>query len=192
MTAEPEGATPLEDEEFDGLIPGHITTRHQLNEWEAANILAAEAWVFSRRRTEVLSVVFLAELHRRMFDRTWEWAGLFRATEKNIGVAPERICENLVNACADAVYWVEHNTYDLPEAAARFHHRVVQIHPFANGNGRHGRLAADVLLVEHGVERFEWGGSLGTVSDRRSRYLTALRSADGGDLLPLLRFLDIT
>jgi len=179
-----EGATRLSEEEHDDLIPTHITTREQLNEWEQQNILEAEKWAFARRRSTVMSVAFLKELHRRMFDRTWGWAGKFRTTDTNIGVPRHRIPVALRDACDDAVLWVREQAFPAPEAAARFHHRLVSVHPFPNGNGRHARLTGDVLLYTLGYPRLNWGGD-------RLRYIDALRAADEADYEPLLHFLGV-
>lgn len=191
--ADPDGATPISPEERDELIPDHITTRDQLNEWEYRNILEAQEWAFDRKHDNVLSVPFLRELHRRMFDETWKWAGQFRTTEKNIGVAPHRITEELVNVCRNTEHRIEHDEFPVSEAAARYHHELVSVHPFPNGNGRHARLAADVLLDRMGHPRFDWGTRRELVddSDRRTRYIEALRYADDGDCGPLFEFLGV-
>ena len=128
-------------------------------------------------------------LHKRMFDRTWRWAGGFRKTEKNIGVAPEQIALRLRDLCGDAQAQIEYKTWSPDEIAARFHHRLVSIHPFANGNGRHARLMADLLLLRLGQERFTWGaGNLLAEGEVRQRYIDALRSADGRDYAALFTF----
>jgi len=183
------GSTPLDPNEIDGLLPPHIRTQEELNEWEQANIGRALTWLASARRPDVLTEGFVRELHRRMFDSTWRWAGRFRSTERNIGVAPEQIGPQLRNLLDDTRYWLQHGTYALDEATARFHHRLVAIHCFANGNGRHARLITDVLLADQGAAPFSWGrGDLVQATDARDRYLAALRAADGGDLGALLAF----
>ena len=183
-----DAATPLTPEEQEGLIPSYITLRHELNEAEQANILEAEEWAFARKR-DVLDEKFLKGLHKRMFGRVWRWAGEFRLTERNIGVAPYRIGVDLRNLLDDCRYWVEHGTYPPDEVAARFHHRLVWIHPFPNGNGRHARLATDLLLAGLGQPRFSWGRvSLVDASETRRAYVAALRAADGHDIQPLLDF----
>lgn len=188
----PRGATPLSEEERDDLIPSHITNRNQLNEWEQRNIIEAEQWAFSRRRRKVLCPVFLKELHRRMFDRTWGWAGRFRTTDKNIGVSKHEVPVALKNTCDDAALWIRDEIFPPEEIAARFHHRLVAVHPFPNGNGRHARLAADVLLHSLDRPRLAWGGDdLDTPGRVRVDYIDALRAADDGDYEPLLRFLDL-
>jgi Fic-DOC domain mobile mystery protein B len=137
----------------------------------------------------ILQVDFAKELHRRMFNNTWRWAGRFRKSLKNIGVAPHLIQEALLNLLGDANYWLEHETYPLDEAAARFHHRLVSIHPFPNGNGRHARLAADALVVSVGSPVLTWGsGDLTRDGTARSSYLRALREADNGNIADLVRF----
>ncbi len=184
-----EGNTPLDEDESDGLIPTHITTKGALNEWEQANILEAEQWAFARKRIDYLSMGFIFELHRRMFGGTWTWAGRPRTTEKNIGVAPSDIRPELLNLLRDARHWIEHKIYDPDELAARFHHRLVQVHVFPNGNGRHARLMADVVLFHLDRPRFSWGSSdLYRKRDARDRYLAALKQADGSNAKPLLAF----
>lgn len=192
MNREPEGATPLSEDEKDQLIPGHIVNREQLNEWEQRNILEAEQWAFSQRRTRILSADFVRALHRRMFDRTWKWAGSFRTTDKNIGVPAHQIPTALRNGLDDAEYWLENEIFPIPEAAVRLHHRLVSVHPFPDGNGRHARLAADVLLFNLNQLRLDWGGAgLDSSDPKREEYITALKAADAGDFNPFLQFLGL-
>jgi Fic-DOC domain mobile mystery protein B len=170
------------------LVPSYVTLRRELNEAEQANILEAEQWAFSRKRN-VLDERFLTDLHKRMFGRVWRWAGKFRHTERNVGVDSYRIATDLRKLLDDSRYWIEHNTYPLDEISARFHHRLVYIHPFPNGNGRHARLATDLLLVALGQSRFSWGRtSLVNPGETRHAYVVALRAADGRDIRPLLEF----
>jgi Fic-DOC domain mobile mystery protein B len=187
----PKGNTPLDEEEAADLIPGHLTDRGQLNAWEQVNIAQAAEWLRGRAREipRVLEAAFLLELHRRMFDKTWRWAGSIRTTGKNIGVSPHQSREELKKLLADTRYWIEHGTYTSDEIAARFHHRLVAIHCFPNGNGRHARLATDALLQSVGAAPFTWGsGDLDHEGDARSRYLRALRQADKGSVAELLAF----
>jgi Fic-DOC domain mobile mystery protein B len=188
LLPEEDGQTALSDEEREGLIPSYITLRAELNEAEQANILDAEHWAF-RRKSNVLSVGFLNDLHKRMFGRVWKWAGRFRTTGKNVGVSAYRIQTDLQELINDCSCWIDNGTYEPDEIAARFHHRLVQIHPYPNGNGRHARLAADVLLVRLGRSRFTWGSKhLADPSMTRTRYIYALRAADRHDYAPLLAF----
>jgi Fic-DOC domain mobile mystery protein B len=185
----PPGATPLDPDEAAGLIPSQIATQGQLNEWELVNILEGERWAFSRRHRNLLSIEFVRRLHKRMFGDTWRWAGTFRSTEKNIGIDPARIQPALLDLFRDVETQFEHKSYPLDEIAARFSHRLVSIHPFANGNGRLSRTMADLLLVQQGAERFSWGAAnLVAEGDARRRYLDALRAADARDYGPLLAF----
>lgn len=180
--------TPLTADEREGLIPSYITLRHELNEAEQVNIGAALRWSASRRR-DVLDRGFLCELHRRMFQDVWRWAGRYRATARNIGVEAHRITTEVQQTIDDARYWVEHATYPPDEISVRFSHRLVAIHPFANGNGRFSRLAGDLLAQELGQPPFSWGrSSLTNASEVRSRYVEALRAADNHDLRPLIIF----
>jgi Fic-DOC domain mobile mystery protein B len=186
-----DGNTPLSPEELDELIPD-LSTKEELNEWERQNIVEAYAWAFERRnlgRVDPLIETYLRELHHRMFDQTWKWAGTYRSTEKNIGIAHYQIREALGVLLGDARYWLEHRTFPPDEVAVRFHHRLVWIHPFANGNGRHARIMADILVERQGRPVFTWGGaSIVQPGDFRSRYIHALRAADAGDIGPILGF----
>ena len=183
-----DASTRFTAEEKDGLIPSYITLRGELNEAEQANILEAEGWSFTRKR-DVLSEKFLNNLHKRMFGNVWRWAGKFRRTEKNIGIEHYRIPQELRLLLDDCQYWIEHSTYDPDEIAARFHHRLVWIYLYPNGNGRHARLAADLLLVSLGKARFSWGSaSLTDPGQTRKRYVAALQQADNHNIDPLLEF----
>ena len=183
-----DAATPLTEEEREQLIPSYITLRSELNEAEQANILEAEEWAFARKR-DVLDERFLKTLHKRMFGRVWRWAGQFRQSERNIGVDAYRISTDLRQLIDDCRYWIENGTFDPDEIATRFHHRLVSIHPFPNGNGRHARLAADLLLTALGRPRFSWGRvNLVDPGETRQAYVAALRAADNHDYGPLLDF----
>jgi Fic-DOC domain mobile mystery protein B len=185
----PEGATPLDEDEAQDLIPTHILTISQLNEWEQTNILQAEEWLFARRRPQLLSEPFVRDLHRRMFSETWKWAGKYRQTGKNIGVPSSQIASKVRDTCEDVAFWNANGVFPMDEAAIRLHHRLVAIHPFANGNGRHTRLMADALLFNHDMSRFTWGSqNLQAPGNTRSQYLRALRQADEGDYSALLAF----
>src|ERR1700676_3342185 len=161
LFVEGEGNTPLSAEEQAELIP-NLATKEEFNEWERQNILEAYAWALDPgrlRRRDPLVESYIRDLHLRMFDQTWKWAGVYRTTEKNIGVPHHEIRESLATLLGDARYWLEHGTYVPDELAVRFHHRLVSIHPFANGNGRHARLTADVLALRQDRPVFTWGGA---------------------------------
>jgi Fic-DOC domain mobile mystery protein B len=184
------GATPLDPDEVAGLIPDHITTQGQLNEWEQANVLAGQRWALApRNRKDPLTEQFVRKLHARMFGETWTWAGTFRTTERNIGVDPLQIDVQLKDLLDDTRYWLKHGTYSLEEAAVRFHHRLVSIHPFPNGNGRHARMLADIIMIRSGRAPCSWGSAnLVQTGNARDDYLAALRRADENDFDPLLTF----
>ena len=184
-----EGATPLDPDEVAGLIPESVTTVAQLNVFEAENILHAVNWLGSGRPKEVLDDGFLRALRGRMFGNTWRWAGGYRHSEKNIGIAPERISVAVRNLVEDFRVQVEAKAVPIDELAARFHHRLVAIHPFANGNGRHARLAADLLLEQHGAPVFTWGAAdLVAAGPVRQAYIAALQAADAKDFSKLFAF----
>lgn len=194
----PDGATPLDPDLLQALIPD-LSTQQELNEWEAQNIAAALRGALRSRslRRDLLSLSGLTLLHRRMFDQTWRWAGKFRLSDTNIGVAWHQAPTQVQALCDDVCYQIQFasdnasgdSAYPWEEIAARFHHRLVLVHPFPNGNGRHARLATDLLLFYHAQPMFSWGAaSLVADNTVRREYLTALREADKGSFERLLRF----
>lgn len=189
-----DAATPLTPAEKLGLIPSYITTRGELNEAEQANILKAQTWAANRRgKRNILDESFLRQLHRRMFADVWKWAGKIRTTERNLGVLPYLIPIELHQLLEDTKVQIELETYRPDEIACRFHHRLVSIHPFPNGNGRHSRLATDLFLDQLGQPPFTWGaGDLTHPGHTRKNYIAALRAADNHDMAPLLNFVRST
>ena len=188
---EPDDATPLEPEELEGLLQTWITHRSDLNEAEQENIVKGAAWARSRRQrnADILNDGFARSLHRRMFGDVWQWAGTFRQTERNIGIEAHRIPNDIGMMFDDVRYWVDHETFPPDEIAVRLHHRLVAIHPFPNGNGRHARLMADLLIERLGGQSFTWGGgSLHDIGELRRQYIDALRAADNHDIDPLIAF----
>lgn len=184
----PPGATPLDADELASLIPRHITAQGELNEWEQFNIVQGEAWA-RRQRKDILDEAFVRQLHKQMFGETWSWAGSFRTSYKNIGAEWQQVGVKLCNLLDDVRYQIDNATYPPDEIATRFHHRLVAIHPFPNGNGRHARVMADLLVQQLGQPRFTWGRkSLTEATDARTRYIEALRAADSGDIGPLMAF----
>ena len=184
------GATPLDPDEAEGLIPTHVTTREELNRLEQENIVEAMQWLNRSRPRSILDEAFIRKLHRQMFGQVWKWAGKFRASDKNIGVPKTHIGVELHKLCEDTKVQIEHKSYPPDEIACRFHHRLVWIHPFPNGNGRHARLLTD-LLLEKVLHRppFAWGGMSGVPEGEvRAAYLDALRAADRGDYGKLAGF----
>jgi Fic-DOC domain mobile mystery protein B len=189
---EPEDATPLMHEERTGLKQSWITTRRDLNEAEQENIVKGAAWARRSRSLAVaklLSAGFVKALHKRMLGDVWKWAGTYRLTGRNIGIEAYRIPEELAAMLGDVLYWCEHNTFPPGEIAIRLHYRLVAIHCFPNGNGRHARLMADLLIERLGGEAFSWGGgSLAAAGELRAKYIAALQTADKHNIEPLLEF----
>ena len=186
----PEGATPINAEEIEELLPTHITTQAELDRWEQDNINEALAWVEERKPADILNESFMKLLHKKMFCNVWKWAGKFRKSEKNIGVSWYKIPVELKQLCDDVEYWIENKTFSKDEIAARFHHRLVSIHLFPNGNGRHARLVADLLLEDIlNKPPFTWGSAnLVKSTDDRKRYIESLITADRGDYELLMNF----
>lgn len=185
------GATPLDPDEAQGLVPVHITTQADLNAWEQLNIAQGDRWAARQKNRSLLEEGFLRDLHRQMFGRTWQWAGTFRKTNKNIGVDWTHIAVKVHNLLENTKVQIAHHVFDGDETAVRFHHQLVWIHAFPNGNGRHARLMADLLAIRLGRQRLTWGGgktSMVTAGALREKYLAALRAADQGMFHDLIEF----
>ena len=186
------GQTPIDEDEKEGLLIETITTKSELNEFEQQNIEEAMQWVFGRKfkAKEIFTEKFICNIHKRMFGDVWAWAGKFRKTDKNLGIDKYQIPVALKVLCDDALFWVENGTYPPEEIAVRFKHRIVSIHCFPNGNGRHSRLMGDIIIEKlFGQEPFTWGaGNLSKAGDTRSTYLHAVKAADQGEYAPLFAF----
>ncbi len=185
-----DGATPLEFDEIKGLILTHITTRGELDALELENIARASAWMKTIKADKILNTEFICRLHKKMFGDVWKWAGKYRKTEKNIGIRHVDIPVEVHKLCDEAAGWLEFDAYPPDEFAVRFHHRLVFIHPFSNGNGRHARLIADLILEKiFNKEPFSWGKvNLAKTGDVRAMYIKALKKADNYDYEALLKF----
>ncbi len=186
----PEGATPLEPDETEGLLLTHITTRAELDRWEHDNISQAYLWAERLKKTDFFNEDFICLLHKKMFGNVWKWAGNFRKSNKNIGINWQEIAVELKKLCDDAKAWTEFKTFTPDEFAVRFHHRLVCIHPFPNGNGRHARLMADLILEKIFKKPvFTWGSaSIIKQGETRKRYIEALKAADDHDYSLLMKF----
>ncbi|MGE3758711.1 MAG: mobile mystery protein B [Pseudobdellovibrionaceae bacterium] len=187
------GATPLDLDEIAGLIPSDISTQGQLNQAEQQNILRGELWCFGKKQNNILNEAFVKRIHKKMFGDVWRWAGSFRKSNKSIGIDWHQIPIELHKLLDDTKYWIEHETYEWIELATRFHHRMVWIHPFPNGNGRFSRTFTDLLLVTYQQERFSWGsltdsGNLEDQGPMRERYIAALKDGDQKKYKKLMGF----
>jgi len=187
------GQTPLDEDEIAGLKVKTITTVGELNEHEQNNIEEAVQWAFNRKVSSdtLLTKEWIFNLHYRMYKNVWEWAGQKRTSNKNIGVDKKSIDVALYHLLDDIKYWIVNRTYDPIEIAVRFKHSLVSIHCFPNGNGRHARLCADILIKQlTGQDGFSWGSgeNLYQEGEQRSAYIKALKLADQGDYQPLIEF----
>jgi Fic-DOC domain mobile mystery protein B len=186
------GQTPLDENEIEGLRHSHVTTRGELDQMEQLNIEKAVRWAFEEkfRKNTILSAGFIKSLHKLMLGEVWIWAGEYRKSEKNLGVDWTRIGPDLKVLLDDTNYWIVNRTFDPDEIAIRFKHRLVSIHCFPNGNGRHSRLMADILIrAVFQRHWFSWGSS-DSVSPHKTRkkYINCLKEADKGNIKPLLDF----
>lgn len=187
-----EGQTPIDAEEKEGLLLRNIDSQSELDEHEQLNIERAVEWSIQAKLTkdEVLTESFIKGLHYKMFNKVWKWAGEFRKSEKNIGVYWTTIAVELRKLLEDTHYWINNKTYSDTEIAIRFKHRLVNIHCFSNGNGRHSRLMADILMESvFKSPAFSWNGSNMVKADQtRTDYISSLKQADHGKIDPLIAF----
>lgn len=187
-----DGQTPLNEEEQDGLLIPSITTREELDEFEQLNIEKAIQWTFGKKwkAEQLFTERFVKDLHKRMYGEVWKWAGAFRESEKNIGIKSYLIPSELKILLDDALFWVQNGTYSPEELAIRFKHRLVSIHCFSNGNGRHSRLMADLIMEKvFNATFFSWGSTnLVKANETRTAYIKAVKMADKHDLHPLIDF----
>jgi Fic-DOC domain mobile mystery protein B len=187
-----QGQTELDEEEKEGLLIKSITTREELDEFEQQNIEKAIQWTFARKfkNEQLLTEKFIKDLHKKMYGDVWKWAGQFRSSEKNIGAKSYLIPIELRNLLDDCLFWIDNDTYSHEEIAIRFKHRLVSIHCFSNGNGRHSRLIADLIMekIFRGTF-FTWGGNdLVQQTDARATYIEAVKLADKNEIQPLIAF----
>jgi len=185
-----DNSTPLTEEEKQQLKQKWVTNRSELNELETLGIASAEIWL-KKNKKDILNENFIKSLHKKMFGDVWLWAGKFRTTERNIGVAPYNIQPQLKILFDNVSYWIENKTFNEKETAIRFHHNLVKIHPFPNGNGRLSRIMADLLMQKLAGRNLDWGnGDLSQISELRQQYIKALQQADNGDYSLLFKFVD--
>jgi len=187
-----EGQTPLDENEKQGLKIKSITTQGELNEFEQLNIEKAVEWTIHTilKPERILSEKFVKVLHKKMYGDVWKWAGAFRKSDRNLGIKWTQIGIALKNLLDDTKYWIDNDVYSQEEIAIRFKHRIVAIHCFPNGNGRHSRMMADIIMESiFGKEIFSWHQSnMVKADDTRKEYIAALRKADHGDINPLIEF----
>ena len=187
----PEGATPLDPDDLEGIKFSHVSTRRELDELEQANIQEGLAWTLLQKDRHILNEIYLCKVHKKLFGQVWSWAGTYRRTGKNLGVEAIQIPTELRKLLGDTQFWIENHTFPPLELAIRFHHRLVQIHAFPNGNGRHARIMADILLrvlLDHDPIDWSGGFDLQSMNVRRKQYICALINADQGDYRLLLKF----
>jgi len=187
-----DGQTPLNEEEQEGLRIASITTREELDEFEQLNIEKAIQWTLGKKLKpeQLFTEKFIRDLHKRMYGDVWKWAGTFRKSEKNIGIKSYLIPMELKQLLDDTLFWVQNNTYEHEELAIRFKHRLVSIHCFANGNGRHSRLMADLIMEKvFKSQFFSWGSSsLIKATEARTKYIKGVKEADQHNIAPLIDF----
>ncbi len=185
-----QGQTLLTEEERRGLRFKHVTTLSEVDELEHRNIESGLIWLSLNKKKEYLTDSFFRELHKKLFGEVWSWAGQYRTSAKNIGIEYWKVPTEVLKLCDDAEYWIKNESYSWIELMARFHHKLVYIHPFANGNGRFSRIMTNYLCFKNNIHRPKWGAPL-PQKQRRETYIKALREADLKDYTPLIKFLSL-
>jgi len=187
-----DGQTPLNDEEKEGILIKSITTHGELDEHEQLNIEKAIEWIIGLKleKERILTEEFIKTLHKKMLGKVWRWAGEFRRSEKNIGVKWINIGIDLRTLLDDTKFWIENKTFSPDEIAIRFKHRLVNIHCFPNGNGRHSRIMADIIIESvFGETIFTWNHSnMVKANETRAEYIKSIREADKGNIKRLINF----
>jgi len=187
-----DGQTPLDEKEKEGLKIKSITTQGELDEFEQLNIEKAVEWTIhtNLKPERILTEKFIKDLHTKMYGDVWKWAGEFRKSNKNIGIEWTQIAVELKTLIEDAKFWIDNETFPPEEISIRFKHRIVAIHCFPNGNGRHSRMVADIIMENiFGLDIFSWNKSnMVKADDTRKKYIVALRKADQGDVSELIKF----
>ncbi len=189
----PKGATPLDPDELAGLIPDFISIQNELNMLEQENILSGKNWALKYKK-DLLDEAFVRSLHKKMYQNVWKWAGQYRKSQKSIGIEASLVSIKISLLMKDAQTWIELKSYPWPELLARFHHRLVFIHPFVNGNGRYARLHTELLAHRFEKEVPSWGnksfkGELEKESEARQQYIQCLQMADQKTFKDLVSFI---
>ena len=181
--------TPIDANDLEHLIPNkEINSKLSLFFAEVENMISGSLW--AKGQSDILNIKFCFDLHKAMFGRVWKWAGRVREVSTNIGCPWEQIIPNLENLFHDIQYWIEHKTYGWDEIAARFHHRLVSIHVFLDGNGRHAREMTDRLMKVNKQEPLTWGLELKLKKKKiQKKYIKAIRKADGKNFKDLINFI---
>ena len=189
-------ATPIDD--LSGLLQD-ITTRQELNDAEALNIVNATDWIDNGRIDDPFTATFYRTLHTKMYDEVWAWAGELRSQTGEVthpGSRPEDVGRDIARVAMDFHReWEALNDHDhLLPLIARYHHQLVLVHPFNNGNGRWSRLAADAVLQRLANQPpLTWAtDTLVVDSAERKAYIAALKKADNGDIAPLFDYLRVS
>lgn len=97
--------------------------------------------------------------------------------------------EQVASQMDQLVAWhLQHLKEDVtPEVeAAWLHHRFTQIHPFQDGNGRVARALATLVFIKKHWFPLAVLDDRRDENDARHQYISALESADDGDLKPLV------
>lgn len=157
---------------------------------EAKNHTEALAFLYDlidKDKKHTLSEQLIRSLHQLIVsDTDKEWAGRYRNSAVMITGAdytpPEAM--EVPKLMRQLIEWTRKEKQKLRpvELAAIFHHKLVHIHPFFDGNGRTARLAMNIFLLQAGFPLAI------VLKNDRKKYYRMLSMADKGNYEPLVRF----
>ena len=158
---------------------------------EAKNHYEALEYLYSlveKDNSQNISEYLIRNLHKLVTAETdKEWAGNYRNSNVIIvgseHTPPDAFEVSIV--MGDLIKWLRGNQKKLHpiELAAIFHHKLVFIHPFFDGNGRTARLAMNLLLMQKSYPMAVM------LKNDRKKYYQTLSRADEKDYAPFVRFI---
>lgn len=128
---------------------------------------------------------FIIDIHQKIMKNIDSRTGYKKVPNILLGrniqlTPPEEVTEEMKRLIS---WYQEHQSSLYPlQLAFLFHHRFERIHPFADGNGRVGRMLFNYILIQQGYY------PLIIRKNQRQKYLKALEAADRNSFVPLMRF----
>jgi fido (protein-threonine AMPylation protein) len=173
-----EGQTPIDESIRKELKPKHVQDMPELYELESENIALGISWSKSTSKSHLDYLTWL-ELHKHMLYDIWKFAGVIRMKEL---ANPDfhmsfYIRPSLLDLERDLKTWIKFN-HPPQEMMARFHERLLTIHPFLDGNGRWSRVLTEFMCERLGFDQPTWGSkTISADEERRNKYIAAVKKA---------------
>jgi len=151
--------------------------------YDAKNSYETFSWLFNIRKP--LSEELIIEMHKKIMKNIDTRLGYKTVPNiilgKRIALCPP---EQVKSEMEKLMAWYNENKdkiYPL-ELAFKIHHKFEKIHPFADGNGRVGRMILNYILLRAGFF------PIIIRNNQRQKYLRTLEAADINKFIPLMRF----